>query len=96
MISLSDGKRIKVQYALASFLAGIIFALSLYGLFQDSMGLDGYVKYATDHWVSGKISIPIEIFMVVLSLVLLWLCRWVEKEMSGVLNMVKDMLKANE
>jgi hypothetical protein len=41
--------------------AGFVIAMCLYSLFQDALGLEGYVVYCLEHWVDGSWSIPIAV-----------------------------------
>jgi hypothetical protein len=41
--------------------AGFGIAACLYSLFQDTLGLEGYVAHCRAHWVSGTYSIPIAV-----------------------------------
>jgi hypothetical protein len=41
---------------------------SMLGLHADWLGQERFIQYARDHWTSGRISVPIEIFSVVVGL----------------------------
>jgi hypothetical protein len=49
--------------------AGFGIAACLYSLFQDALGLEGYVALCRAHWISGTYSIP---FAVVALMILVW------------------------
>jgi len=35
----------------SSFWNGVLMALSVYSLFQDSMGLEAYIEFCRKHWI---------------------------------------------
>ena len=49
--------------------AGIGIAACLYSLFQDALGLEGYVAMCRAHWISGTYSIPLAVVSLV---ILVW------------------------
>jgi len=60
----------KFKNASSGFIAGFLFAISSFGLYQDFLGREGYAQYVLDHWVTGWISVPIEVATLIIALVL--------------------------
>jgi hypothetical protein len=63
----------------AGFMCGWLTALSLYGLFMNIMGVEGYVDHVQKYWVTGWIGIPIFILALGLSWWLMDLLKKVEE-----------------
>lgn len=71
----------------ASFSAGCLFFSALLCFIQDMLGMEGYLLYAREHWVSARFSIPFEIFSLIF---LFWFIRMVNKyESEQSQNLVK-------
>ena len=50
-----------------SFWAGALFMAAWFGLLQDLAGKERYLYYADKYWLDGRYTLPIEIFLVVLT-----------------------------
>lgn len=51
--------------------AGIIIAFSTVSLIQDYFGLDGYVEYLQENWISSWYTIPIAIVLICVAICLM-------------------------
>jgi hypothetical protein len=46
---------------MSNFIRGMTTAFCLMSLYQDILGLDGYVSYVRRSWVDGSITVPVAI-----------------------------------
>ena len=56
------------------YLTGILCIVSGIGLWQDVLGVDRYCRLVRDGWMDSAISVPIEIVMLIIALIL-----WMKK-----------------
>lgn len=49
------------------FIMGFIFCWAFIGLYQDIIGKEQYIKYCNEKWISGYITVPIEIILLLLA-----------------------------
>lgn len=75
---------------LVSSICGASLAMSAYSLFTDYLGKEMYSQYILNHWVSSKISVPIALLSIVLSIAMLYLCYKVELVIK---ELMKDLKK---
>lgn len=67
------------------FLAGAAFHSAIMSLFQDCIGKEGYIDIVNRHWIDPRISVPIALLIVVLSMMMFF-----EKKDEGKANKEGD------
>lgn len=50
----------------------IIIVANCHGIFQDLLGLEGYIQHVRDHWIDSRITLPIHIIVILAGLFMIW------------------------
>lgn len=86
------------KFLIVAFTCGMFFEGALISLMQDLHGKEKYIEMIQNHWISGRITVPLALIIIIAALNILYdinkqvseTCRCVDEELNHLRNNQKD------